>query len=110
MNIKNFNVVEGTTHYINIDCVHDDSNEKFYLEGYEVVFWLRTKNNDVIKKEVTTIDNTISVKLEPEETRGKDYLTYECRILAINGDIFHVATGKIKIVKPKIPVNLLVIE
>ena len=47
MNIKNFNVVEGTTHYINIDCVHDDSNEKFYLEGYEVVFWLRTKNNDV---------------------------------------------------------------
>ena len=49
MNIKNFNVVEGTTHYINIDCVHDDSNEKFYLEGYEVVFWLRTKNNDVIK-------------------------------------------------------------
>ena len=48
MNIKNFNVVEGTTHYINIDCVHDDSNEKFYLEGYEVIFWLRTKNNDVI--------------------------------------------------------------
>ena len=106
MNVVDFDVVEGTTHYINIDCLKENTKERFYLEGYEVVFWLRNKNNDVIKKEVTIVDNTISIKLEPEETIGKD-LAYECRIFAINGDIFHAITGKIKILKPKIPFELL---
>ena len=107
MNVVDFEVVEGTTHYINIDCIDENTKERFYLDGYEVVFWLGNENNaHVIKKDISVADNTVTVKLKPEETIGKN-LTYECRIFASNGDIFHVITGRIKILKPKIPVELL---
>ena len=110
MNVKDFNIVEGTTHYINIDCFHEESKEMFYLKGYQAKFYLCEKGKDTVKeKDVFIADNTISVKIEPGETIGVKSYDYECRIYK-ERDIFHVVTGTIKILKPRVSVDCLIKE
>ena len=109
MNARNFSIVEGTTHYINIDCFHEDTKEKYDLTGYKVLFFLTDNNchTGFIEKEAKVSDNTIMVKIEPNDTVKKSKLQYDCRIFDENGDIFHVVSGEIRVSKPTIPIKCI---
>lgn len=110
MNVKDFSVVEGTSHYLKFNCRNAEDKTPFHLNEYKAMFFLTDNDchTGVIDKQVTIEDNTISVKLEPKDTMNKKELRYECRIFAENGDVFHVCGGKINISKSKIPIECLI--
>lgn len=91
--------MEGTTHYINIDCIDKKSGIGYNLTGYKAVFSIRKDKNVAIHKDTEIHDNTVSAKLDPSDSIGQSVIFYECRIFAPNGDVYHVIYGHINVVK-----------
>lgn len=96
-NIINIDIVEGTTHYISIKCMHEISGAKFDLNKYRAVFKY-TDGNETVSKAADVQGNMIIIKMEPSDTIGKKNLKYECRIISdVNHDVFPVCMGVIYI-------------
>ena len=97
-------IVEATTHYINIDCIESVTNEPFNLDGFKATFVLKHGDHKTYK-ETSIIDNTVTVKIDPEDTLGKKYIEFESRIFNEEKDVFHVCLGRIDVVEAVDPLT-----
>lgn len=105
VNKMNIDVVEGTTHYINIECSDKNNRSPYSLEGYTAVFKY-VDQSKTVNKSTTIINNIIQIKLTPADTIGKVRLPYECRIISnSNGDVFHICMGNIEVHKANIVIT-----
>jgi hypothetical protein len=86
---------EGTTRYINVDCQNPDGTI-FNLSGFDVTVLLLLDGAEEISKEYTITDNTVSFRVDPEDTIGHKSAKYEIRIYK-NTEIFNVIKGDMRI-------------
>lgn len=98
VNKVDMQIMEGTTHYINIDCIDKLTREPYDLTGHKATFSIK-KENTAVHKKTEIHDYTVSAKIEPEDSVGIKRIPYECRIFSPNGDVYHVVYGVIEIVK-----------
>jgi hypothetical protein len=101
-NIKDFDIVEGTTHTIKIKCL-DENKQDFDLNCYRAMFVIVDSGIED-KKQIIIENNTINVKIEPKDTLNREKLNYECRIFNNSNDVFHVVFGKINVIKAVKPI------
>lgn len=88
---------EGTSHWLNITVQNEDGSA-MDLNGCTAVF-----TAGVIEKSCGIENNVISVKLEPDETKGYLSSGYQIRIFDENDDVFQVVQGVIYIRKAHKP-------
>lgn len=95
--IKNIHIDEATTHCMCVD-VEDENGVAMDLTGCEAVF-----TAGAVEKACTISDNTISVELTPEETKGYLSSCYQIRLFNGNGEIMQIMQGIIYIRKAHRP-------
>lgn len=112
MTNKTIKICEGTTHYLNINCLHDGSKNEYDLTDFKVLLFMKDINssstNDITVKEGIINNNNIVIKIEPKDTINKKEIKYECRAIASNSDVFHIMCGKIIVDKAEVPIDSMI--
>lgn len=85
-------IPEGTTRHVNIDTLNPNGTI-FDLSGYTIKVFIKFEG-DLLEKQATVYDNTISFVINPEDTIGRKSGGYEVRILKEN-KIYQVIKGDI---------------